>query len=200
MKTVCPVRSVSGRYKMLMLKNVIYKTVLVRKDTLSLTLQNSSFELPHPTSTSPPPPPQSKIMLATIAKRKTCREIFLFQGELHQVRSHPARLGEAGHAEMARQFERFIHIFCQLSPFLVYQGSPWAPIPPEGNRGCLSLVSYCGICLESEESIVNISGLILFLAKCDRPCLNGGFCISPNHCQCQPGYHGDVCERGLLWL
>ncbi|XP_078378251.1 uncharacterized protein LOC144661381 isoform X3 [Oculina patagonica] len=32
-------------------------------------------------------------------------------------------------------------------------------------------------------------------AQCDRPCLNGGFCISRNHCRCQPGYHGDACER-----
>ncbi|KAJ7384157.1 Spondin-1 [Desmophyllum pertusum] len=32
-------------------------------------------------------------------------------------------------------------------------------------------------------------------AQCDRPCLNGGFCLSRNHCQCQPGYQGDVCER-----
>lgn len=32
-------------------------------------------------------------------------------------------------------------------------------------------------------------------AQCDRPCLNGGFCVSRNHCQCQPGYHGDVCEK-----
>lgn len=32
-------------------------------------------------------------------------------------------------------------------------------------------------------------------AKCDRPCLNRGFCVSRNHCQCQPGYHGDICEK-----
>lgn len=32
-------------------------------------------------------------------------------------------------------------------------------------------------------------------AKCDLPCLNGGFCISRNKCRCQPGYHGDVCEK-----
>lgn len=32
-------------------------------------------------------------------------------------------------------------------------------------------------------------------AQCDRPCLNGGFCTSRNHCQCQPGYHGQACEK-----
>lgn len=32
-------------------------------------------------------------------------------------------------------------------------------------------------------------------AQCDRPCLNGGFCLSRNQCQCQPGYRGDACEK-----
>ena len=34
------------------------------------------------------------------------------------------------------------------------------------------------------------------LAQCDRPCLNGGFCASRNHCQCRSGFHGDQCEKG----
>ncbi|XP_022794273.1 uncharacterized protein LOC111332994 isoform X2 [Stylophora pistillata] len=32
-------------------------------------------------------------------------------------------------------------------------------------------------------------------AQCDRSCLNGGFCSGRNICRCQPGYHGDVCEK-----
>ena len=40
-------------------------------------------------------------------------------------------------------------------------------------------------------TVVNLS------AQCDRPCLNGGFCLSRNQCQCQPGYRGDACEKGM---
>lgn len=70
MKTVCRVRSVSGRCKMLTLKNVIYRTVLVRKYTHSLTLP-----LPSSYPTLPLyPPPSHKVESCwqRLLKRKRC--------------------------------------------------------------------------------------------------------------------------------
>ena len=50
--------------------------------------------------------------------------------------------------------------------------------------------------------VFNVTLTLIFIfrfsAQCDRPCLNGGFCVSRNNCRCQPGYHGDVCERGTV--
>ncbi|XP_070580638.1 mucin-2-like [Ptychodera flava] len=37
---------------------------------------------------------------------------------------------------------------------------------------------------------------------CTTPCENGGICIKPNVCECQPGYTGNTCdtiEKGLCW-
>lgn len=32
--------------------------------------------------------------------------------------------------------------------------------------------------------------------KCRRRCKNGGFCVGPNKCSCQPGYSGKWCQIG----
>ena len=36
--------------------------------------------------------------------------------------------------------------------------------------------------------------LFIFTAVCQKFCQNGGKCIGPNKCQCQPGYSGQWCE------
>ena len=39
---------------------------------------------------------------------------------------------------------------------------------------------------------------ILFSAKCDRECLNGGVCINPDECRCPEQFTGDYCEIGEI--
>ena len=34
-------------------------------------------------------------------------------------------------------------------------------------------------------------------AICDFPCYNGGACITPNTCTCQPGWTGYDCTTGI---
>ncbi|CAH3129393.1 unnamed protein product [Porites lobata] len=51
----------------------------------------------------------------------------------------------------------------------------------------------CLKALQNEE--VKECFLTICPAQCDRPCLNGGFCASRNHCQCRSGFHGDQCEK-----
>ena len=36
----------------------------------------------------------------------------------------------------------------------------------------------------------------LFLAKCTGGCRNGGKCVSPETCVCQPGFEGKNCKTG----
>ena len=37
----------------------------------------------------------------------------------------------------------------------------------------------------------------LFPAVCSPPCDNGGQCVSPDQCQCGPGYSGSHCQEDV---
>ena len=154
----------------------------------------------YPTQPLHPHPHKVESCWSRLVKKKTLRDILIAGGVTpSKISSSPSRSGRTGRdGETTRTF---------YSYFLSTVSLPGLPGESPGPNSSWIKQKlpffgylYCRICLESEESIVKLFGLILFLAKCDRPCLNGGFCISPNHCQCQPGYRGDVCERGLWWF
>lgn len=44
-------------------------------------------------------------------------------------------------------------------------------------------------------SVVSLSVLVLAVAVCSKPCLNGGKCISPDKCRCRPPFSGPHCEE-----
>ena len=39
--------------------------------------------------------------------------------------------------------------------------------------------------------------LLIFLAICEQPCENGGWCIAPNQCQCPNGFTGTSCGEDI---
>ena len=56
-----------------------------------------------------------------------------------------------------------------------------------------------------ENTLVSIALILMFfnsdyffvyLAKCKGGCRNGGTCIDPDTCHCQPGFQGTNCRQG----
>lgn len=50
--------------------------------------------------------------------------------------------------------------------------------------------------LLSWEMIIFTGSLLLSLAICILPCLNGGRCVAPYQCNCPPGWTGSRCHMG----
>ena len=42
----------------------------------------------------------------------------------------------------------------------------------------------------------NSDYFFVYLAKCKGGCRNGGTCIDPDTCHCQPGFQGTNCRQG----
>ena len=47
------------------------------------------------------------------------------------------------------------------------------------------------------NSFLTIISNPYFIAICKQPCENGGWCVSPNQCQCPVGFTGNSCGEDI---
>ena len=52
-----------------------------------------------------------------------------------------------------------------------------------------------GSWIPEEKNLANQVDNAFCYPVCERPCMNGGWCHSPNICRCPEGFFGEQCER-----
>lgn len=66
------------------------------------------------------------------------------------------------------------------------------------------LIQWCNILSGLSKCVCTFYLFICFLfflaAVCQRVCQNGGTCIAPNTCKCQPGYSGQWCQTCMYCI